>query len=88
MSNSKAIILSAVAGALSLGLMSAQSFAEEAPKAEKCYGVAKAAKNDCQTATNACSGQVREDRRPDAWIFLPAGTCERISGGSLSPKKS
>jgi uncharacterized membrane protein len=88
MNKCNTILRSAVAGALSLGLVSAQAIAAEKPKAEKCYGVAKSGKNDCQTSTNACAGHVKEERRADAWIFLPAGTCERISGGSLAPKKS
>ena len=27
------------------------------------------------------------DRQGDAWIYLQAGVCERIGGGSLDPKK-
>ena len=54
---------------------------------EKCYGIAKAGKNDCFTAKNACGGTSEADRQGDAWIYLPAGVCERIVGGSLEPKK-
>jgi uncharacterized membrane protein len=56
-------------------------------KFEKCYGIAKAGKNDCFTAKNACGGTSEADRQGDAWIYLPAGVCERIVGGSLEPKK-
>lgn len=55
-------------------------------KAEKCYGVVKAGKNDCQTANSSCAGTSRRDGQADAWIYTPAGSCERIVGGSLSPK--
>jgi uncharacterized membrane protein len=48
--------------------------------------VIKAGKNDCQTATNACSGHSTTDGQVDAWIYLPAGSCERIVGASLTPK--
>jgi uncharacterized membrane protein len=24
----------------------------------------------------------------DAWIYVPTGTCQKINGGSLEPKKS
>ena len=61
------------------------SVAADAP-AEKCFGIVKAAKNDCQTANNACSGQVKEDSRADAWIYVPTGTCAKIVGGSTAKK--
>jgi uncharacterized membrane protein len=56
-------------------------------KFEKCYGIAKAGKNDCFTAKNACGATSEADRQGDAWIYLQAGVCERIGGGSLDPKK-
>jgi uncharacterized membrane protein len=55
-------------------------------KAEKCYGIAKAGKNDCQTTSNSCAGTSHRDQQADAWIYVPAGTCERIVGASLMPK--
>ena len=60
----------------------------EAPtfKAEKCYGVVKAGKNDCQTNNSSCAGTSRRDGQADAWIYVPAGSCQRIVGGSVSPK--
>lgn len=53
---------------------------------EKCYGVSKAGQNDCQTATHACAGTAKADAQGDSWIYLPAGTCTKIAGGSLQPK--
>ena len=49
------------------------------------YGIAAAGKNDCQTATNSCAGMTTADNLPDAWIYVPTGTCEKIAGGSLEP---
>ena len=51
---------------------------------EKCYGVAKAGKNDCQTATSSCAGTSKKDAQADAWLSVPKGTCEKITGGRLS----
>lgn len=51
---------------------------------EKCYGVAKASNNDCQTATSSCAGTAKEDRQTDAFIAVPKGTCSKIAGGSLA----
>jgi uncharacterized membrane protein len=52
---------------------------------EKCYGVAAAGKNDCFTSKNSCTGTTEVDRESQAWIYLPKGTCEKITGGSLKP---
>lgn len=49
---------------------------------EKCYGIARAGQNDCQTATSSCAGTSKRDGQADAWIYVPAGTCDRIVGGS------
>ncbi|MCP5363680.1 MAG: DUF2282 domain-containing protein [Hyphomicrobiales bacterium] len=74
----------AVAGALAASpLVTAQ-----AGDNEKCYGVAKAGKNDCQTASSSCAGTAKKDGQADAWIYVPAGTCDKIVGGSLEPKSS
>ena len=54
-----------------------------AAEMEKCYGVALAGKNDCQTATSSCAGTSTSDRQVDAFIAVPTGTCGKISGGSL-----
>ncbi|WP_193370708.1 BufA1 family periplasmic bufferin-type metallophore [Pelagibius marinus] len=56
-------------------------------KFEKCFGVVKAGSNDCQTATSSCAGTSRRDGQADAWIYLPAGSCAKIAGGSIQPKK-
>jgi uncharacterized membrane protein len=53
---------------------------------EKCFGVAASGQNDCQTATNSCAGTVAQPMTADAWIYVPAGVCGKISGGSLQPK--
>jgi uncharacterized membrane protein len=52
---------------------------------EKCYGVAQAGKNDCQTATHSCAGTATKASDPASWIYVPAGTCEKIVGGHMQP---
>ncbi len=54
--------------------------------AEKCYGIAKAGLNDCQTATHSCAGTATKDMDGASWIYVPAGTCDKIAGGSATPK--
>jgi uncharacterized membrane protein len=81
------LIASAVALALSFGAGRAEAQATDA-KQEKCYGIAKAGKNDCQTAASSCAGTSKKDAQSDAWINVPAGTCAKIVGASTQPKKS
>ena len=79
-----AIIASALIAAVALaGSANAQD-----AKTEKCFGVAKAGKNDCQTATSSCAGTSKKDGQTDAWLSVPAGACAKINGGMLTPKKS
>lgn len=54
---------------------------------EKCYGIAKAGKNQCGNTRYACEGNAKVDGEKDAWIAVYKGTCESIIGGSLTPKK-
>lgn len=56
-------------------------------KAEKCYGIAKAGSNDCaSTGNNSCGGTSKLNSDPKAWIYVPAGYCDRIVGGSKTAK--
>lgn len=55
---------------------------------EKCYGIAKAHQNDCQTSTHSCAGSATQDNQKDAFILLPKGLCKKITGGSLKAKNN
>ena len=91
MTGTRAIVAAAVAAALSAPLLSgAQTGPAPMPKfeAERCFGIARAAKNDCQTANSSCAGTSKRDKQGDAWIYVPKGTCERLVDGSLQPKRS
>ena len=84
MTSKTAILAAAVS---SLLVVSATAFAADEGNSEKCYGVAKAGKNDCAGAAHACAGQGNKDSSPKEFIKLPKGTCERVVGGSLTPGK-
>ena len=86
--NKRMFIAAALASAIAPAVLSAQKPAP-APtfKAEKCYGIAKAGKNDCaSTGSNSCGGTSKINADPKAWIYVPEGYCERIVGGSKTPK--
>ena len=89
MTKSNALIASAVAAALTIP---ASALGGPAPKpafdAEKCFGIAKAGKNDCQTANSACATTSKRDGQADAWLYVPAGACTKVVGGALQPKRN
>lgn len=90
MSSTKTIVNSALAAlaALAANATIAESGPAEKPEFafEKCYGVSKAGLNDCETATHSCAGTATADNQGDAWIYIPAGTCTKLTGGSTEPK--
>lgn len=82
-----AVIIGAIGAALlavqqNTNLFSAQEESTVVER-ERCYGIAKAGKNDCGTATHACAGRAMADAQPDEWKMVAAGTCEKIHRGSL-----
>jgi uncharacterized membrane protein len=54
---------------------------------EKCYGIAKAGKNDCAAGVHSCAGQGTKNSDKSSFVYLPAGACEKIAGGSTTPGK-
>ncbi|MFQ3306894.1 MAG: putative membrane protein [Candidatus Midichloriaceae bacterium] len=45
------------------------------PLMEKCYGVAKAGKNDCKSSDgkNSCAGASTKNREKTQWVLVPKG---------------
>lgn len=85
MNHSEQIIRSAIAGLLALGVSAASSQAiAAAGDNEKCAGIVKAGKNDCGTSKSSCAGTAKVDRDPEAWVYVPKGTCEKIAGGTVT----
>jgi uncharacterized membrane protein len=82
--NRNSLYMSAVTAALAVAAAATGGVAMAADgNKEQCAGIIKAGKNDCATSTNACHGHVAKDASPEAWIYLPKGTCERLAGGRV-----
>ncbi|MBI1273779.1 MAG: DUF2282 domain-containing protein [Alphaproteobacteria bacterium] len=85
----KTMLCAALAGVLAAGAAGA-AFAEDhdmkMEAKEKCYGVAKAGKNDCKSAngSHACAGHATTDNDPYEWKLVDTGACEGM-GGTLAP---
>jgi len=84
MSKQNLAAATAITGILALGAAMVSTPAVAASK-EKCYGVAAAGHNDCATNTSSCAGTSKTDSQGDAFIAIPKGLCEKITGGSLTP---
>ena len=86
MTASRALIASALGAVVALGTLAAAP--TMAAEKEKCFGVAKAGKNDCASAagTHSCAGQSKVDNDPNDWKFVAKGSCEKM-GGMLQPAK-
>ena len=67
----------AIAALAAAALATAVSAANAPAKPmEKCFGVAKAGKNDCKAgAGTSCAGTSTRDYQGNAWQLVPAGTC-------------
>jgi len=76
-----------IAGALIAAIAAAGSASAQDAKTEKCFGIAKAGKNDCQTTHSSCAGTSKTDGQKDAWVSVPKGACEKIVGGSLASSR-
>lgn len=89
MKTSQLVIASAVAAALAMPYtVGAQPAPKPKFEAEKCYGIARAGRNDCETVNSSCAGTSRRDGQRDAWIYVPKGSCERVVNGRLTPTKA
>ena len=83
MSKKYPLIVAAVSTALTLSSAAWSNSASAADDAkEKCFGVVKAGKNDCAGNGHACAGQSKHDGDAKEWLYVPAGTCERIVNGT------
>jgi uncharacterized membrane protein len=81
-----AVAIAAVATAAQAGAAPAAK-----PAMEKCYGVAKAGKNDCKAGPGtSCAGTSTRDYQGNAWKLVKAGTCLSTKTphghGSLEPQ--
>ena len=75
------LIAAAISGALAFGALTVATQVSAEEEKEKCYGVVKAGKNDCAGTGHSCQGQAKADSDANEFIVLPAGTCDRLTGG-------
>lgn len=82
MSDNRMLISAALSGVVALGLGIAGN-ADAKEGFEKCAGIVKAGMNDCGTSKHACASKAAADNDSEEWIFVPAGTCNKIAGATI-----
>ena len=84
----KKTALSALLGAVTLAALVAPVHAEDVkPATERCYGVAKAGKNDCAANGHSCAGQAKKDNDPNEWKHMSKDDCAKAGGKTEAPAK-
>ena len=84
MKKSNLAVTAAVTGLIALGGSVLTATSAIAAEKEKCYGVSKAGKNDCATKSTSCAGSAKQDNQKDAFVVVPKGLCDKVTGGSTS----
>ncbi len=83
-----ALFASSVLGAWALAATTAHAGPVAQPAgSEKCYGIAKAGKNDCGAGAHSCAGQATINKDKASFVYLPAGACGKIAGASTTAGK-
>lgn len=82
MKKSNLAVTAVVTGLIAMGGTMLTAAPAMAAEKEKCYGVAKAGKNDCATKTSSCAGTAKEDNQKDAFVVVPNGLCGKLAGGN------
>jgi uncharacterized membrane protein len=86
MKNNSLIASAAISSLLAIGALGVATSASAADGAkEKCYGIAKAAQNDCAANGHSCMGQAKTDNDPAEWKYVPKGECEAAGGKTSAP---
>ena len=88
MMNSKQLITAAIVGMATIA-GNAQAVPDAPTEWEKCAGIAKAGMNDCGAldGSHGCAGQAKTDNMDTEWVYVPKGTCAKITGGSVAAVK-
>jgi uncharacterized membrane protein len=77
-------------GALAIAAIAVEAAAQPVAMpsgSEKCYGIAKASKNDCAAGVHSCAGQATMNGDKSSFVYLPKGACAKIAGGSMMAPK-
>jgi uncharacterized membrane protein len=84
----KLLISAAMAGVFAASVATANAADATAPTKDKCYGIAKAGKNDCKSAngSHSCAGHATKDNDPnDFSLVADKAACAKAGGKEAAP---
>lgn len=81
MQDQRKFITTAITSLLALGITASSGIAAAAEN-EKCFGIAKAGQNACNSNANkhSCAGHSKIDNDPNDFMTVPKGSCLKIGG--------
>lgn len=86
----KATLASVMAISTTMLASSAYAAVPDTPKQwEKCAGIAKIGMNDCGSldGKHSCAGKAKIDNDDNEWVYVPKGSCTKITGGFVAAVK-
>jgi uncharacterized membrane protein len=85
----KATLASVMAVGATMMTANANAVPDNPKQWEKCAGIAKKGMNDCGAldGKHSCAGQAKIDNADNEWVYVPAGTCTKITGGFVTAVK-
>lgn len=82
-------VMSILAAGTALAATHAYAVPDTPTEWEKCANIVKEGMNDCGAldGKHECAGQAEYDNADNEWIYVPRGTCEKITGGRVADVK-
>lgn len=89
MSYKNPLLTTTIASIVALSASQAIAVPNQPAAWEKCAGIAKMGKNDCGAldGKHGCAGQAIQDNSDQEWVYVPEGTCTKITGGIIAKVK-
>lgn len=93
MKDKQQLLNTTLAGVMAIGAVmmagSANAVPDNPKQWEKCAGIAKQGMNDCGSldGKHGCAGQAKMDNDKNEWVYVPQGTCTKITGGVVAAVK-
>ena len=89
MSYKNPLLTTTIASIVALSASQAIAVPNQPTAWEKCAGIAKMGKNDCGAldGKHNCAGQAIQDNSDQEWVYVPEGTCTKITGGIIAKVK-
>lgn len=93
MKDKQQLLNTTLAGVMAIGAVmmagSANAVPDNPKQWEKCAGIAKQGMNDCGSldGKHGCAGQAKMDNDKNEWVYVPEGTCTKITGGVVAAVK-